>query len=675
MTFVLMILLVSGIQAQNIESNKISNKPMSDSYRMPRLPMIHSKINPRDYNVFREDFTLILRDTVALDCSKFYPDTTDPYLPNGYPGVIMCHGYGESKENYEQFAQDQASYGYSVYIFSMRGQGHSGGKSNLISIIEAEDLKEFVYYVKHDYESSGVDSSRILIMGGSQGAIIPYMAACNGMNVRCMISALGAPDFASNWIENGSIKRTFYSTITYDTNKARYSTRVGYDMVNWIYADTIKWDSLAYWLPIDRDYQNLVSQNTAVPIMIENTWQDYFFNTYGIISTMPYVQSQNRYYFGAVAGHGGDVSETENIWHENFYNEWFFYWLFDIENGILTRPIYHFASTSFPVVNNSMWSFVHDSSYVWPPAGLSDLKLYFNPNRQLKTTANVLVNDTIKLLNTVTDGLNLRRALDEQFTRAYFDARFTKSQLIFTSPVLINKVRMIGTPAIKLDYSSDMNRCQFNFQIYEVQGSEQKLITRVNYTDRYNKTTHNLRKNVQINGISHSHIFQQGNRIRIIITNLDTSPNDSVFLGTNPYVLPVLDSGKSNIFLSSNSYITLPVQLTNLNSGINVFADENPELVSNDNNNPVTFNLNQNYPNPFNPSTTIKYSVPKNTFVTLKVYDICGKEIAALVNSQISAGSYSVIFNSNAYNLSSGIYFYKLTAGNEIAIKKLMLIK
>ena len=159
----------------------------------------------------------------------------------------------------------------------------------------------------------------------------------------------------------------------------RYSTRVGYDMRNWIYADTNKWDSLAYWMPIGRDFQNIVSQN-PIPILIENTWQDYFFNTLGVISTIPNMTSPKRFYFGAVVGHGGDISATENTWHQNFYNEWFFYWLFnDTTYEILTRPIYHFASTSFPLVN-SMWTFVHDSSSVWPPAGLSDLNLYLNPN-------------------------------------------------------------------------------------------------------------------------------------------------------------------------------------------------------------------------------------------------------------------------------------------------------
>ncbi|MBW7889397.1 MAG: T9SS type A sorting domain-containing protein, partial [Bacteroidetes bacterium] len=88
--------------------------------------------------------------------------------------------------------------------------------------------------------------------------------------------------------------------------------------------------------------------------------------------------------------------------------------------------------------------------------------------------------------------------------------------------------------------------------------------------------------------------------------------------------------------------------------------------------------LEQNYPNPFNPSTTIRYSIPEARnhsaiAVTLKVYDLLGKETATLVNEVQEAGNYSVQFN--ASQLSSGIYFYTLTAGNNISTKKLLLLK
>ncbi len=88
---------------------------------------------------------------------------------------------------------------------------------------------------------------------------------------------------------------------------------------------------------------------------------------------------------------------------------------------------------------------------------------------------------------------------------------------------------------------------------------------------------------------------------------------------------------------------------------------------------PDKFELSQNYPNPFNPSTTIKYSVANAGFVTMKLYNIVGEEVATLINEEESAGYYQIKFN--ASNLASGIYFYTLTAGNFRETKKLVLLK
>jgi hypothetical protein len=96
-----------------------------------------------------------------------------------------------------------------------------------------------------------------------------------------------------------------------------------------------------------------------------------------------------------------------------------------------------------------------------------------------------------------------------------------------------------------------------------------------------------------------------------------------------------------------------------------------------------SFLLEQNYPNPFNPITKIEYRIPNSEFVSLKVYDILGNEIATLVNEEKSAGEYEVEFSAkggsasggNAYDLPSGIYFYQLKAGGFIETKKMILMK
>lgn len=88
---------------------------------------------------------------------------------------------------------------------------------------------------------------------------------------------------------------------------------------------------------------------------------------------------------------------------------------------------------------------------------------------------------------------------------------------------------------------------------------------------------------------------------------------------------------------------------------------------------PVEFALSQNYPNPFNPTTTINYSVSKSNSVTLKVYNVMGKEVETLVNEQKAPGNYEVRFD--ASKLASGIYFYQLKSGSLVSTKKLVLLK
>jgi len=87
----------------------------------------------------------------------------------------------------------------------------------------------------------------------------------------------------------------------------------------------------------------------------------------------------------------------------------------------------------------------------------------------------------------------------------------------------------------------------------------------------------------------------------------------------------------------------------------------------------ATFSLAQNYPNPFNPSTRVEYSIPTGSLVTIKVFDILGREVATLVNEQKAAGSYTATFD--ASNLANGTYIYKIQAGNFTDTKKMTLLK
>jgi len=142
------------------------------------------------------------------------------------------------------------------------------------------------------------------------------------------------------------------------------------------------------------------------------------------------------------------------------------------------------------------------------------------------------------------------------------------------------------------------------------------------------------------------------------------------------YRVQAVDNGKQiiddKISVKSDYAQVLGIRLESGGTGGN--ENDNPNGVHINNNIiPKEFNLNQNYPNPFNPVTNIKYDLPKDVFVTIKIYDLLGREIKTLVSEFKQAGSFLVSFNGSEF--ASGIYFYKIQAGSYTQVKRMVLIK
>lgn len=154
-----------------------------------------------------------------------------------------------------------------------------------------------------------------------------------------------------------------------------------------------------------------------------------------------------------------------------------------------------------------------------------------------------------------------------------------------------------------------------------------------------------------------------------IITDIENGTNDF-------YVQMIIDtvSSDGDEYIMSGMY----GDNTGSNAGDNshssntkVFFEK--QRISNNLSIPKEYSLSQNYPNPFNPVTNIKYQIPKDGLVTLKVYDITGREIVKLVNEVKQAGNYTVSFNGS--NFASGVYFYRIQSGDFVQVKKMILIK
>jgi hypothetical protein len=145
------------------------------------------------------------------------------------------------------------------------------------------------------------------------------------------------------------------------------------------------------------------------------------------------------------------------------------------------------------------------------------------------------------------------------------------------------------------------------------------------------------------------------NQTVVIDNNFNVVPANLLSNGQQVTVWAIVDASSNKTALQIQSKVSSP-------TGI----EESPVVVN-------EFALEQNYPNPFNPSTTISFTLQANQFVTLKVFNALGEEVSTLVNANLTQGTHSISFNANGF--SSGFYIYKLESGNQVQVRKMMLLK
>ena len=167
------------------------------------------------------------------------------------------------------------------------------------------------------------------------------------------------------------------------------------------------------------------------------------------------------------------------------------------------------------------------------------------------------------------------------------------------------------------------------------------------------------------------------------LDNIIMPPGDRRFvISTGPFNMAPGDTQEvifAQIVTSSTSRLGSVSYLKYLAKYVKDFYENEMFAKSTTNHNeteiPTHFSLEQNYPNPFNPETTIRYTIPKSSQVTLKVYDVLGREIATLVDEVKQPGIYNSTFSTLRSSLTSGVYFYRLQAGGFVQTKKMLLIK
>ncbi len=278
-----------------------------------------------------------------------------------------------------------------------------------------------------------------------------------------------------------------------------------------------------------------------------------------------------------------------------------------------------------------------------------------------------------------------------------FVINFTTGKSNFTKGVVIDSFENIGNwinPSKSLG-SSGIDTTKSKFEIVSGLATDGSYAGRISYLFNNSSggvcsVTDGAKPNI---GISQDNkfgiwIFGDDSYNYLAYQFINSSQNISVIADTLDYtgwkfveisLNEVSSSG--NILFSGVSIIQNPAGSDSNIIYIDGAQYSNPNATGIENNKltstPYQFKLNQNYPNPFNPSTVISYQIPKSSYVSLKVYDILGREVASLLNEYEQAGSHQIEFNTENMKrtLTSGIYFYTLKAGKFTETKKLVLMK
>jgi predicted acyl esterase len=577
-----------------------------------------------------------------LDVTRIAPSTSKP--DSGYPAIILIHGLGGNKNDMLYFEFILLPKGYLTLSYSVRGQGNSGGFATMDGERERQDLREIIAYLKKDPQ---VNRNRIGVFGASQGGIHAWMAAALDMGIRVAIPLIATANFANDLIPNNCIKTGLAAEMSIDTNRVRYYAPDRDRVMNFIYHDQI--DSIRKYTN-ERDLDSLV-QNIKIPVMILIGWVDYLFSPNAGISEFLRMKSPRKLYLGPFA-HGGasytDLPVALGI-AVDWISRWLDYWLKGDNNGIVSEGDVMYAS-------DVTWT--HYKVPTWPPPNSHDVTFYFRQDGKLSLSMPQESNASSVFINDYRNpNYTVKNAIDDGFSGPTFQNALVATPAYFQFGPLASDMEFTGIPSLHVYTSGTGSKYQFNVQIFDVDSSNNgSFLTRGNYGVRDNQPGRITQLNFDAN--AYSHVFKKGRYIGINLTTVDVVP------GKDLYMIPFFASSTNTLYHNTlyPSSISIPV--------VGTFTGVQEPIASAV---PQNISLSQNYPNPFNPRTVIQYQVSNDRYVTLKVFDALGREVATLADGYQRPGYYRVEFDGK--NLGSGIYFYQLRTGNSAETRRMSLLK
>ena len=591
---------------------------------------------------------IYMSDGIALDARIVKPLGLPP--SGGFPGVILIHGYGGNKDLMQSIQVAIAAYGYASLAYSVRGQGNSEGLSTIAGDREREDLLAVIQFFR---STSNINPNKLGVAGGSQGGIHSWMAAVHQMpGVKVVAPLIATPDFAEALVPNGCVKTGLPREMTIST--VRYSA--DRDRVrDFIIAD--QYDSILAYIKA-RDLAHLVG-NVQIPVLQGLGWADFLFPVNGGIRAAANLAGRKVpiwSYYGT-NGHGQSIDPVGAVLALDKTVEWFDHWLKGFSLDQDSVPMVFYCDDRLSVLDMR--------TDQWPPKSASKKRFYITGGG----LSEVPPTNDVPLKFPFTLGYNSAytpsMGWDDTYGGSTFLQAFPSTPVRFVTPPLDQTLEIAGIPQGRIFVESNGVKFQAHVRLYdvasEILGGSWTLISRSINGVRENTAGELHEINFEATAISH--FIPPGNRLGVEITSLDML--DDTQANTIPYF------GPTNSFLLTSSTHPSYIQLGDVVTGLDGTRKEPV---------PDGFVLEQNYPNPFNPATMIKYTIggirgqsSGVSNVMLTVYDVLGREVAVLVNERKPPGSYEVRFD--AAGFSTGVYFYRLTSGQHVETRKMVMVR
>ncbi len=574
------------------------------------------------------DTTLVMSDGVRLDALYVLPTTPRP--PEGYPAILLVHGFGGSKNNNRALAVNYARRGFAAAAYSVRGQGSSEGLFTFFAAPRIlDDLRENIAFTK---QLPGVNPARIAVQGGSQGGLHAWNAAAYDMGVRCVVSIIANGRAEENWLENDAMNWTFAAATT--TTDVRFDPAV---------ASLLKYaresGDYSALRPFLRDNAtNARESSVTTPTAIFISYHDGFFNQNAALRQFEAIPAAKRIVLYP-GGHSMPPSPDQNGYVLDVIDRWLAYWL---KEDASAAPV---ASPDSAVIffdggTRAAQSYAADATSRWLlpssplPDGMSQLDLYFGAGGLGFQPPPARAEHLITYINIL-----------------------GSTPLSFRTAPLLSDVRILPPPgSARLLVRATGTPYQMNLLLYDrdpVSGTRIPICRGHRQASETNSDV-----TVEFTLTSVLHTVKAGHVIEALLNGGAALVPDQANNFGNVVIGPPVPSLDTFISGGSDpSRISLYVQTGSTSAEIPPVADDAVRLF------PA-------WPNPSRDRTTFSYALQGAMDVRLSIHDMMGREVAVPVSGFMEKGRHAAILDSP---LPAGVYVYRLSTSRAVLHGKLVV--